>query len=124
MKARTDQRSYPILATAYQVMAPLLVASPKKMNVLYRGVEILIFDLSVPGVPANRVQASISTGLIVRGPSGWIASGMTGTSAEVYANVTGPDGSTRRMDQFCSGVKDLPPPTAYIGAGAALAMPA
>ena len=101
-------------ATAYQVMAPLLVASPKKMNVLYRGVENPI-DLSVPGVPADRVQASISTGRIVRGPSGWMASGMTGTSAEVYANVTGPDGSTRRIGPVLFRVKDLPPPTAYIG---------
>lgn len=100
--------------TSYQVMAPLLVASPTKMNVLYRGVENPI-DLSVPGVPADRVQASISTGRIVRGPAGWMASGMTGTSAEVYANVNQPDGSTRRIGPVHFRVKELPPPTAYIG---------
>ena len=101
-------------ATTYQVMAPLLVASPTKMNVLYRGVENPI-DLSVPGVPADRVQASISTGRIVRTPSGWMASGMTGTSAEVYANVIAPDGSSRRIGPVRFRVKELPPPTAYIG---------
>lgn len=104
------ERSY---ETTYQVMAPLLVASPTKMNVLYRGVENPI-DLSVPGVPADRVQATISTGRIVRSGNTWSASGMTGSAAEVNAVVQMPDGTSRRIGPVRFRVKDLPPPTAYL----------
>jgi gliding motility-associated protein GldM len=90
-------------------MAPLLVASPTKMNVLYRGVDNPI-ELSVPGVPPERVQAGISTGRIVRSGQGWVASGMSGSTAEVFATVTLPDGSTRRVGPMRFRVKDLPAP--------------
>lgn len=100
--------------TSYQVMAPLLVASPTKMNVLYRGVDNPI-ELSVPGVAADKVQATISTGRIARIGQGWVATGMSGNSAEVNAVVAMPDGSSRRIGPVVFRVKDLPPPTAYIG---------
>ncbi len=99
--------------TRYQVMAPLLVASPSKMNVLYRGVDNPI-ELSIPGVAADRVQASITTGRIVRRGQGWVASGVTGTAAEVYGTVQLPDGGTRRIGPVRFRVKDLPPPTAFV----------
>ena len=101
-------------STSYQVMAPLLVASPTKMNVLYRGVENPI-DLSVPGVPAERVQANISSGRIARSGSGWMATGMSGSTAEVNAMVPMPDGSTRRIGPVTFRVKDLPTPMAFVG---------
>lgn len=100
-------------ATAYQVMAPLLVASPTKMNVLYRGVENPI-DLSVPGVPADRLQAAISNGRISRKGNGWVATDMTGSTAEVSAVATMPDGSARRIGPVHFRVKNLPPPSAYV----------
>lgn len=104
--------------TSYQVMAPLLVASPIKMNVLYRGVENPI-ELSVPGLPAERIQASISTGSITRSGQGWIATGMTGSQAEVYATATMADGSTRRIGPVKFRVRDLPAPEAFcMGKGA------
>jgi gliding motility-associated protein GldM len=98
----------------YQVMAPLLVASPTKMNVLYRGVENPV-ELSVPGVPADQVRATISTGRLERRGSGWVATGLSGNSAEVFAMVTAADGSTRRIGPVRFRVKDLPPPTAVVG---------
>ncbi len=101
-------------STSYQVMAPLLVASPTKMNVLYRGVENPI-DLSVPGVPAERVQATISSGRIARSGSGWTATGMSSSTAEVNAVVPMPDGSTRRIGPVTFRVKDLPTPMAFVG---------
>ncbi|MFN6176350.1 MAG: gliding motility protein GldM [Flavobacteriales bacterium] len=105
--------------TTYQVMAPLLVASPTKMNVLYRGVDNPI-ELSVPGVPAERVQASISTGRITRSGQGWVATGMTGNTAEVFATVTLPDGSSRRVGPMRFRVKDLPAPMAFVAGKSAL----
>ena len=99
--------------TSFQVMAPLLVASPTKMNVLYRGVENPI-DLSVPGVPAERVQATISSGRIIRKGTGWMATGMTGSNVDVYAQAQMPDGSTKRIGPVKFRVKELPPPTAYV----------
>ncbi len=100
-------------STTYQVMAPLLVASPTKMNVLYRGVENPI-ELSVPGVPAESIQASISTGRITRSGQGWVARDMTDSKAEVFATATMADGSTRRIGPVVFRVKNLPPPSAFV----------
>lgn len=99
--------------TSYQVMAPLLVASPTKMNVLYRGVENPI-SLSVPGVPADQVKATITSGTISRKGDGWVATGITANAAEVNAVVQHADGSSRRIGPVTFRVKDLPPPIAYI----------
>ena len=106
-------------STRYQVMAPLLVAAPTKLNVLYRGVDNPI-ELSVPGVAADRVQASISSGNIRRQGHGWVASGVTGTHADVYAAATLPDGSTRRIGPVRFRVKDLPPPMGIVAGKTAL----
>ena len=99
--------------TSFQVMAPLLVASPTKMNVLYRGVDNPI-ELSVPGVPAERVQATLSNGRIVRSGNAWTASGLSGSNAELYAQAQMPDGTTRRIGPVKFRVKDLPTPMAYV----------
>jgi len=102
----------------YAVMAPLLVASPTKMNVLYRGVDNPI-ELSVPGVPADRVQATTDNGSITRAPKGWVVNKLAGNKAQVSAVVTNPDGSTRRIGPVVFRVKDLPPPGAFVnGKGA------
>ncbi|MBL8002930.1 MAG: gliding motility protein GldM [Flavobacteriales bacterium] len=102
----------------YEVMAPLLVASPTKMNVLYRGVDNPV-ELSVPGVPADKVQATIDAGSIVRSGNGWVASRLSGSKAQVFAVVTNADGSTRRIGPVVFRVKDLPPPGAFVnGKGA------
>jgi gliding motility-associated protein GldM len=102
----------------YEVMAPLLVASPTKMNVLYRGVDNPV-ELSVPGMPADKVQASIDAGSIVRSGNGWVASRLSGSKAQVFAVVTNADGSTRRIGPVMFRVKDLPPPGAFVnGKGA------
>jgi gliding motility-associated protein GldM len=98
----------------YQVMAPLLVASPTKMNVLYRGVDNPI-ELSVPGVPADRIQASIDNGSIGRAGTGWVVNRLTGSKAQVSAVVRNDDGSTRRIGPVHFRVKDLPPPMAIVG---------
>lgn len=99
--------------TTYQVMAPLLVASPTKMNVLYRGVENPV-EISVPGVPAERVQAITSNGRITRQGQGWVVQDLTPGTADLYAVVGMADGSSRRVGPMSFRVKDLPPPMAFV----------
>lgn len=101
----------------YQVMAPFLVASPTKMNVLYRGVENPL-DLSVPGVPAERIKAITDNGIAIRRGSGWVVKDLRGPTANVYAVVEEESGTTRRIGPVHFRVRDLPPPTAEVaGAG-------
>lgn len=97
----------------YQVMAPFLVASPTKMNVLYRGVENPL-DLSVPGVPAERMRAVTDNGTVERRGGGWVVKDLRGPQANLYAVVEDPDGGTRRVGPVHFRVKDLPPPTAEV----------
>jgi gliding motility-associated protein GldM len=47
----------------YQVAEPMLVVSPTKMNVFYIGVDNPV-DISVPGVPADKIFPGIDNGLI------------------------------------------------------------
>lgn len=97
----------------YQVMAPLLVASPTKMNVLYRGVDNPV-EFSVPGVAADRIQPAIDNGVISRSATGWVVNKLTTGKAQMSAVVRNDDGSTRRIGPVSFRVKDLPPPMAYV----------
>jgi gliding motility-associated protein GldM len=96
-------------SVTYQVMAPMLVASPTKMNVLYRGVNNPI-AFSVPGVTPEHVRPVIDNGTVQRGNEGWYARVNTLGKAKVSAQVTLPDGSTRTVGPIEFRVKDLPPP--------------
>lgn len=101
-------------SVTYQVMAPLLVASPMKMNVLYRGVENP-FSLSVPGVTQENLHPVIDNGTVYRKADGWyVRIAHTGT-AELRVTATLPDGSSRSIGPAHFRAKDLPPPVAYVG---------
>lgn len=100
-------------STKYQVMAPLLVASPTKMNVLYRGVDNPI-ELSVPGVPADRITPVIDNGTISRSGNGWVVNKVGSGKAQLSAMVRNDDGSTRRIGPIIFRVKDLPPPMSIV----------
>lgn len=99
---------------AYQVMAPLLVASPTKMNVLYRGVDNPL-DLSVPGVPAENIRPLLDNGAIARAGNSWVAKVNTVGKAKLSVVATLPDGGTRTIGPVEFRVKDLPAPMAYMG---------
>ena len=100
-------------SVTYQVMAPLLVASPTKMNVLYRGVSNPI-AFSVPGVTPENVRPIINNGTVQHGPDGWFAKVSTLGTAKVSASVTLPDGSVRTIGPVEFRVKDLPAPVASV----------
>ena len=105
-------------STTFQVMAPLLVASPTKMNVLYRGVDNPL-EFSVPGVPADHVRPVIDNGSIISAGNGWIVKDLRVGKAHLTAQATMPDGSMRSIGPVEFRVKDLPAPMAYVnGKGA------
>ncbi len=110
--------SYPYSVT-YQVMAPMLVASPTKMNVLYRGVANPL-SFSVPGVTPEQVRPLIDNGTMERGKDGWFVKVNTLGTARLSAIVTQADGSTRMIGPVEFRVKDLPPPVAIVNGLTAL----
>lgn len=100
-------------STSFQVMAPVLVASPIKMNVLYRGVMNPV-EISVPGVPTHRVRPVTNNGRLVPENGGWMVTGLQTGTAEISAIVTQADGTTRRVGPMIFRVKDLPAPMAIV----------
>ena len=103
---------YPYSVT-YQVMAPLLVASPTKMNVLYRGVENPL-SFSVPGVTPENVRPVIDNGSVYRKGKEWFAKVNKTGKAHLSASATMPDGSSRTIGPIEFRAKDLPTPVAYV----------
>lgn len=103
----------------YEVARPSLVVSPIKMNVLYRGIDNPI-AISVPGVSADALNPTISTGTLTKQPDGtYIARVKTGTEAvvSVSANI---NGVNKPMGTFNFRLKSVPDPVAkFAGKGPA-----
>ena len=74
----------------------MLVASPMKMNVLYRGVRNPI-AFSVPGVTPENLRPVITNGAVQRDGNSWFATVNTLGTTRLSAQVTLPDGSTRTV---------------------------
>jgi gliding motility-associated protein GldM len=100
-------------SVTYQVMAPVLVASPTKMNVLYRGVDNPL-AFSVPGVTPENVRPMIDNGSVQRGKDGWFVKVNKLGTSRLSASVIIPDGSARTIGPVEFRVKDLPPPMASV----------
>ena len=98
----------------YTVVEPSATVSADLMNVLYAGYSNPI-SVSVPGVPLNKVSASISGGsLTPTGPGHYIAR-PTAVGKDITISVTSSQsGRPIPMGQFTFHVRKLPDPTAYI----------
>ena len=101
----------------YTVVEPSATVSADLMNVLYAGYSNPI-SVSVPGVPLNKVSASISGGsLTPTGPGHYIAR-HTAVGKDITISVTSSQsGRPIPMGQFTFHVRKLPDPTAYIVIG-------
>ena len=108
-----DTLKYPF-EFEYRVGQPSLTVSPTKMNVLYIGVENPI-DISVSGVPANRVNTNISSGDLVQRGNSYVATVYEENPVYVSASVTQDDGSTRNMGRKKFRVKRVPDPIPKLG---------
>lgn len=87
------------------------------MNVLYAGYANPV-SISVPGVPANAISASMSGGSFVSKGNGHFIATPAAVGKDVTIHVTARDkGQTRSLPPFVFHVRKLPDPTAYIALG-------
>jgi gliding motility-associated protein GldM len=103
--------------TEFVAQKPNSVVSPDKMNVLFIGLDNPV-SVSVPGVPNNKVHASITAGTLTPDPKaggGHYIANVTSKSPTVTVNVTAEiDGKQTPMGKFDFRVKSVPNPTATI----------
>lgn len=87
------------------------------MNVLYAGYANPV-SISVPGVPANAISASMSGGTFVAKGNGHFIATPAAVGKDVTIHVTARDkGQVRSLPPFVFHVRKLPDPTAYIAMG-------
>lgn len=87
------------------------------MNVLYAGYSNPV-SISVPGVPANGVSATMTGGSLSAKGNGRFVVVPTAVGQDVVIRVTAHDkGQTRTMPPFVFHVRKLPDPTAYLSIG-------
>jgi len=102
----------------YTVVDPSATVSADLMNVLYAGYSNPV-SISIPGVPLNKVSASMSGGVLQPvGPGKYIAR-PSAVGHDVTISVASlQNGSPKSIGQFTFHVRKLPDPTAYIALGA------
>ena len=111
-----ETQSYPF-QSEYIVARPSLVVSPTQMNVFYKGIANPV-SISVPGVPSERISASITGGnRLKKIASGQYIAEMSPSSPnQVFVNVTATmvDGTERNMGRMEFRAKRLPKPFSAI----------
>ena len=101
----------------YTVVAPSATVSADLMNVLYAGYDNPI-SVSIPGVPLNAVQASMSGGSFRSIGMGRYIARPSAVGSDVTINVaSNANGKSRQMGKFTFHVRKLPDPAAYITVG-------
>ena len=98
----------------YSVVDPSATVSADLMNMLYAGYNNPI-SISVPGVPLNKVQATMTNGTLQAvGPGKYIARpSKIGQDATITVTSTN-TGHPQQMGQYTFRVRKLPDPTPYI----------
>lgn len=101
----------------YTVVDPSATVSADLMNVLYAGYTNPI-SISIPGVPLNKVSATMSGGTLQPvGPGKYIARPSAVGKDVTISVMSLSTGQTRQVGQFTFHVRKLPDPTAYIAIG-------
>ena len=102
----------------YTVVEPSATVSADLMNVLYAGYNNPI-SVSIPGVPLNKVTASMSGGsLTPTGTPGKYIARPAAVGQDVTIHVASlQTGSPKSMGDYTFHVRKLPDPTAYIQLG-------
>ncbi|MCQ2608226.1 MAG: hypothetical protein MJ197_06020 [Bacteroidales bacterium] len=108
----TDTLEYTV-SGEYQVAKPSLVVSPTKMNVFYIGPDNPV-EISVPGVPADKISASISNGSISKSSSGGYIVKVTKAGKATVSVVADINGKKQSMGSVEFRVKTVPDPVAQV----------
>lgn len=98
----------------YTVVAPSATVSATMMNMLYAGYKNPI-SVSVPGVPINKVNLSMTNGSLTKSGNGEYVAVPSKVGEDVTFTVTAEnEGRQQEMGKFTFHVRKLPDPTGYI----------
>lgn len=98
----------------YTVVEPSATVSATMMNMLYAGYQNPI-SVSVPGVPANKISASMTGGTFTKKADGEYIAVPSSVGQDVTITVTAiNEGRSQEMGKFTFHVRKLPDPTAYL----------
>jgi gliding motility-associated protein GldM len=102
---------------SYTVVEPTATVSASLMNVLYAGFSNPV-SISVPGVAANRISASITNGngtIKSDGKGGFIVTPTkVGEEVKIGVAARNEDGKSRSMGEYAFRVRQLPDPMPFI----------
>jgi gliding motility-associated protein GldM len=102
---------------SYEVVDPMVVISPTKMNVFYEGVDNPV-QISVPGLTSNQLDISITNGpKPIRKDDVYLVKvnpGTAGGKSKVTVTAT-IDGNRREVGSMDFRIKRIPPPVAKVG---------
>lgn len=116
-QADGTMKSYKTAPQTYQVAKPSAVVSPDKMLVLYIGVDNPV-SVSAPGIPKDRIKATISGGSISGSDGHFTAKVTTPGTATVTVSGTIGDGANAKTATLGSTefrVKRIPDPHPQFG---------
>ena len=100
-------------SSSYTVVEPSATISATMMNVLYAGIANPI-SISVPGIPNNAIQATMTNGTLTRQGDVWEARpSKVGEEAVISVTAT-IDGNTQSVANTAFRVRQLPDPMPYI----------
>lgn len=97
----------------YTVIEPMATISPTMMNVLYAGIANPI-SISVPGVPMNAINATMTNGTLTRNGDTWVAHPGKVGSESVISVTAQLEGRSQSVGSMTFRVRKLPDPTAYL----------
>lgn len=100
----------------YTVIEPFATVSATMMNVLYAGIDNPV-SISVPGMPQNSVQASMTNGTIVKNGNTWVARPSAVGKDAVITVSTDVNGQRRTVASHTFRVRKLPDPVPYLSIG-------
>lgn len=106
----SGDEDYSFYVPKFTVASPALVISPSKMNVFYRGLPNPV-EISVPGVPQDKLRPSISGGHSLTKDGGeWVVKPGKDNEAIISVSAEMPDGSVVNMGKKEFRVKRIPDP--------------
>ena len=98
----------------YTVVEPSATVSATMMNMLYAGYQNPI-SVSVPGVPVNKINLSMTNGNLTKKDGGNYVAVPTKVGEDVTFTVTAEnEGRQQEMGKFSFHVRKLPDPTGYL----------